>query len=116
MNLFYITDPILSIYSRMNQAGHSSKVYYYDAASSSLEVPNLLQNQPELFGLYKDFVADAGAVKLPKYIFIEPDYADHPGPDGVQTLACDQHPAHTVTAGARVAAPAHNVTPTDPDL
>ncbi len=116
MNLFYITDPILSIYARMNQAGHSSRVYYYDAASSSLEVPNLLQNQPELFGLYKDFVADAGAGKLPEYSFIEPNYSDHPGPGGGQILACDQHPDHNVKAGERFIAMVYNVIRTNPDL
>src|SRR6266481_5565050 len=116
MNLFYITDPILSIYDRMNKAGHSSKVYYYDQQSSSLEVPNLLQNQPELFGVYSDFVKDAGAGKLPEYSFIEPNYSDHPGPGGGRILANDQHPDHNVKAGERFIAMVYNVIRTNPDL
>jgi phospholipase C len=116
MNLFYITDPILSIYDRMNKAGHSSKVYYYDQQSSSLEVPNLLLNQPELFGVYSDFVQDAGDGKLPEYCFIEPNYSDHPGPGGGQLLASDQHPDHNVKAGERFIAMVYNVIRTNPDL
>jgi phospholipase C len=116
MNIFYITDPILSIYDRMNKAKHSSKVYYYDMQSSSLEVPNLLQNQQELFGVYSDFVRDAKARKLPEYCFIEPNYSDHPGPGGGQILANDQHPDHNVKAGERFIAQVYNVIRTNPDL
>src|SRR5215472_1816061 len=116
MNLFYVQDPIVSIYARMNQAGHSSKVYYYDQSSSSLEVPNLLLNQPELFGLYSDFVKDAEAGKLPEYCFIEPNYSDHAGPGGGQLLATDQHPDHNVKAGERFIAQVYNVIRTNDDL
>ncbi|HEY3770034.1 MAG TPA: alkaline phosphatase family protein [Candidatus Angelobacter sp.] len=116
MNIFYITDPILSIYDRMNKASHSSKLYYYDMQSSSLEVPNLLQNQPELFGVYSDFVKDAAAGKLPEYCFIEPNYSDHPGPGGGQILATDQHPDHNMKAGERFIAQVYNVIRTNPDL
>ncbi|MGH9565424.1 MAG: alkaline phosphatase family protein [Candidatus Angelobacter sp.] len=116
MNIFYITDPILSIYDRMNKARHSSKLYYYDMQSSSLEVPNLLGNQQELFGVYSDFVKDAAAGKLPEYCFIEPNYSDHPGPGGGQILANDQHPDHNVKAGERFIAQVYNVVRTNPDL
>src|SRR5260221_4784512 len=37
MNLFYITDPILSVYERMVNAGHTAKIYYYDQQSSTME-------------------------------------------------------------------------------
>ncbi len=30
MDIFYVLDPILSVYERMVQAGHSAKIYYYD--------------------------------------------------------------------------------------
>jgi phospholipase C len=116
MNIFYVTDPILSVYARLNNAGHSSKVYYYDQQSSSLEVPNLLENEPQLFGVYSDFVKDAAAGKLPQYSFIEPNYSDHPGPDGGQVLASDQHPDHNVKAGERFIAMVYNVIRTNPDL
>lgn len=116
MNIFYITDPILSMYERMVDAGHSSKLYYYDQQSSSLEVANLLKNEPKLFGIYKDFVQDAAAGKLPEYCFIEPNYSDHPGPGGGQILASDQHPDHNVKAGERFIAMVYNVIRTKPDL
>lgn len=116
MNVFYITDPILSIYERMVNAGHSSKLYYYDQQSSSLEVANLLQNEPKIFGVFKDFVQDAAAGKLPEYSFIEPNYSDHPGPDGGQILASDQHPDHNVKAGERFIAMVYNVIRNNADL
>lgn len=116
MNVFYITDPIKSIYERMVDAGHSANLYYYDQQSSSLEVVNLLQNQPKLFGTYKDFVQDAAAGKLPEYCFIEPNYSDHPGPGGGEILASDQHPDHNVKAGERFIAMVYNVIRTNPDL
>src|SRR6195952_1847508 len=49
MELFYAGKQFKSIYERLLAAGISSKVYYFDAASSTLEVPNLLTNQPQLF-------------------------------------------------------------------
>ena len=116
MNIFYITDPIKSIYERMVNASHSAKLYYYDQQSSSLEVANLLQNQPKLFGVYADFVQDAAAGKLPEYCFVEPNYSDHPGPGGGQILASDQHPDHNVKAGERFIAMVYNVIRTNPDL
>src|SRR3989442_3077132 len=50
MNLFYIQDPIQSIYERMLQARHTAKIYYYDQQSSTMEIVNLLKNQPQIFG------------------------------------------------------------------
>lgn len=44
-----------SVYERLVNADHSAKLYYFDEASSSLEVVNLLQNQPKLFGTYDEF-------------------------------------------------------------
>ena len=46
MNLFYIQDPIQSIYERMVHAGRTAKIYYYDQQSSTMEIVNLLKNQP----------------------------------------------------------------------
>ncbi len=89
----------LSIYERLVNAGHSAKLYYFDAASSSLEVVNLLQNQPALFGTYDQFLEDCKAGKLPQYSFIEPNYTDHAGDDGGEKNASDQHPDHDVQQG-----------------
>jgi phospholipase C len=114
MNLFYITDPILSIYERMVQAGHSAKIYYYDQQSSTMEVVNLLQNQPKIFATYQQFVADCESGQLPEYSFIEPNYSDHPGPGGGEILASDQHPDHNVKAGERFIAMVYNAIRTNP--
>src|ERR1051326_7869935 len=60
MNVLYVMEPIKSIYTRLISAPpkHTAKVYYYDTTSSAMEVANLLQNQPELFGTYKQFLSD----------------------------------------------------------
>jgi phospholipase C len=44
-------------------------------------------------------VSDAARAKMPEYSFVEPNYSDHPAPDGTQLLATDQHPDHHVLAG-----------------
>ena len=73
MDVFYYDKQYLSIYERLVNAGHSAKLYYFDTASSSLEVVNLLQNQPALFGSYKQFLQDCQSGALPQYSFIEPN-------------------------------------------
>jgi phospholipase C len=100
MNPFDIIEPIKSIYTRLVNANpkHTAKVYYYDTTSSTMEVVNLLQNQPELFGTYKQFLSDCDKGLLPDYSFVEPNYNDHQNDDGEQ-VASDQHPDHDVKAG-----------------
>ncbi len=116
MNLFFVQEPILSIYERLVKAGRTAKIYYYDQQSSTMEVVNLLNNQPKLFGSYAQFVADCNADELPDYCFIEPNYTDHPGPGGGQVLACDQHPDHNVKAGERFIAMVYNAIRTNPKI
>ncbi len=60
MDPFDVIEPIKSIYTRLINATpkHTAKIYYYDTTSSTMEVVNLLQNQPELFGTYKQFLSD----------------------------------------------------------
>jgi len=116
MNMFYITDPILSVYERMVNAGHTAKIYYYDQQSSTMEIVNLLNNQPKLFGTFAQFVGDCKSGNLPEYSFIEPNYTDHPGPGGGEILASDQHPDHNVKAGERFIAMVHNTIRAIPEL
>src|SRR5208283_4428091 len=52
MSMFYPQGK--SIYERLQDAGHTAKLYYFDQASSTMEVVNLLQHQPQLFGTYDD--------------------------------------------------------------
>jgi phospholipase C len=100
MNLLYVNEPFKSIYDRLINATpkHTSKLYYYDTASSTMEITNLLQNQPELFGTYQQFLDDCKTGNLPDYSFVEPNYSDHDSDDG-EEVASDQHPDHNVQAG-----------------
>ncbi len=116
MNLFYIQDPILSIYERMNKAGKKAKIYYYDQQSSTMEIVNLLKNQPQIFGSYSQFIGDCNGNTLPEYSFIEPCYNDHPGPGGGEILASDQHPDHNVQEGERFIANTYNTIRTNQEL
>jgi phospholipase C len=108
MNVFYIGKDIESIYGRMIDAGRSAKIYYYDQKSSTMEIVNLLQHQPEVFGTFSQFIADCNSDRLPDYSFIEPAYNDHPGPGGGQILASDQHPTHNVQEGERFIGTVYN--------
>jgi phospholipase C len=114
MDIFYVLDPILSIYERMVTAGHTSKIYYYDQQSSTMEIVNLLKNQPQIFATYDQFIADCKAGTLPEYSFIEPCYNDQPGAGEI--LASDQHPDHNVQEGERFIANTFNAIRTNPDL
>jgi len=100
MNPFDIIEPYQSIYTRLihTTPKRSAKVYYYDSTSSTMEVVNLLQNQPELFGTYKQFLKDCENGLLPDYSFVEPNYNDHETDEG-EEVASDQHPDHDVRAG-----------------
>src|SRR3984957_14478560 len=92
MNPFDIIEPIKSIYTRLINATpkHTAKLYYYDTTSSTMEVVNLLQNQPELFGTYQQFQQDCASGTLPDYSFVEPNYNDHETDSG-EEIASDQH-------------------------
>ena len=98
MDLFYVNEPFKSVYNRLLDAKHTSKLYYFDQTSSTMEIVNLLQHQPELFGTFQDFLDACNNNQLPEYSFIEPNYSDHDGDDG-ELLASDQHPDHNVQAG-----------------
>ncbi len=101
MDMFYLKDPILSIYERLLAANpqRTTKLYYYDTSSSTMEIVNLLKNQPKIFGTYEQFLSDCGNGELPDYCFVEPNYSDHIGDGGGEELASDQHPDHDVQAG-----------------
>ncbi|MGB6687319.1 MAG: alkaline phosphatase family protein [Terracidiphilus sp.] len=105
MNIFYPQGK--SIYERLEDAGRTAKLYYFDQASSTMEVVNLLQHQPQLFGTYDQFLADCKSGTLSDYSFIEPNYTDHDNDDGEQ-IASDQHPDHNVQAGELYIASVYN--------
>ncbi|HEY6357244.1 MAG TPA: alkaline phosphatase family protein [Vicinamibacterales bacterium] len=114
MDMLYLTDPIPSVYERLVAANQTAKIYYYDQQSSTMEIINLLQHQPQLFATYDQFVGDCQNNQLPVYSFIEPNYSDHPGPGGGQILASDQHPDHSVQEGDRFIAMVYNAIRTNP--
>jgi phospholipase C len=117
MDVFYWNKQYKSIYERLVAAGHSTRLYYFDEASSSLEVVNLLKEQPELFGRFQDFLDACGNNTLPEYCFIEPNYTDHDAPDGSgELIACDQHPDHDVRAGEQFIATVYNAIRNNPNL
>ena len=117
MNPIYVNEPFKSIYTRLigNVPKRTAKIYYYDTASSTMEVANLLQNQPELFGTYQQFLDDCDAGNLPNYSFIEPNYSDHDTDSG-EEIANDQHPDHNVQAGELFIATIYNAIKQNPQL
>ena len=117
MNPIYINEPFKSVYNRLLGATpkRTAKIYYYDTTSSTMEVANLLQNQPELFGTFDQFLQDCDKGNLPNYSFIEPNYNDHDSDSG-EELANDQHPDHDVRAGERFIADVYNGIKQNDDL
>ena len=117
LNPIYPPGTIKSIYTRLISANpkHTAKVYYYDTTSSTMEVANLLQNQPELFGTYSQFLDDCKNGDLPDYSFIEPNYSDHESDSG-EEVANDQHPDHNVQAGEVFMASVYQAIKNNPDL
>lgn len=108
MNVFYPNTIFKSLYQRLDAAGRTAKIYYFDVKSSTMEIVNLLQHQPQFFGTYDQFVADCALGQLPDYSFIEPNYSDHQSPSGAMLLASDQHPDHDVREGERFIASVYN--------
>lgn len=117
MSVVYVTAKFKSIYERLTGNGRTAKLFYYDQNSSTLEVVNLLQNEQVMFGTYADFLAACDANALPDYSFIEPNYKDHPSPDGNgNLLATDQHPDNDVRAGEDFIADIYNRIRNNPKL
>ena len=117
MDIFYEGKAFQAIYTRLLSAGHTCKLFYYDEASSTMEVVNLLQNQAALFGTFPDFLTACSQNALPDYCFIEPNYTDHPAPDGSgEAIASDQHPDHDVRAGEQFIAQVYNAIRSNPKL
>ncbi len=111
MDIFYANTQYKSIYQRMIDAGRTSKIYYFDQASSTMEVVNLLQDQPQIFALWNQFLSDCDQGTLPDYSFIEPNYSDHDN-----HIASDQHPDHHVRQGELLIASVYNAIKANDDL
>src|SRR5262245_13054795 len=111
MELKYSGHTIKSIYQRLRDASKTAKLYYFDRASSTLELVNILQEQPQIFATYEQFLADCHAGTLPQYSFVEPNYSDHDG-----LIASDQHPDHHVAEGERFIASIYMAIKANKDL
>ena len=109
MNLIYVNEPFKSIYDRLIGATpkHTAKLYYYDTSSSTMEITNLLQHQPEVFGTFPQFLDDCAKGNLPDYSFIEPNFNDHTTDEG-EEAASDQHPDHNMQVGEAFIATIYN--------
>ncbi len=116
MDMFYLNKPVQSVYERLLSAGKSTKLYYYDTSSSTMEVVNLLKQQPQIFATYPQFLEDCEKGLLPDYCFVEPNYNDHLGEGGGEELASDQHPDHDVQAGEVFIASVYNAIRNNPEL
>ncbi len=116
MDIFEVKVPYMSVYERLLAAGRTAKIYYYDQSSSTMEIVNLLKNQPQLFATYPQFLSDCVKGQLPDYSFVEPNYSDHTGDGGGEELASDQHPDHDVRAGEEFIASIYNAIRGNPDL
>lgn len=111
MEIFYANTQYKSIYQRMIDAGRTAKIYYFDQASSTMEVVNLLQDQPQIFAIYDQFLSDCDKGLLPDYCLVEPNYSDHD-----DEIASDQHPDHHVRAGELLIASVYNAIKANDDL
>ncbi len=111
MEMKYFGHTIKSIYQRIREGGKTAKLYYFDRASSTLELINILQEQPQIFATYEQFLADCKAGALPDYSFVEPNYSDHDG-----LIANDQHPDHHVAEGERFIASIYMAIKSNPVL
>lgn len=114
-SVFYTNVDFKSVYQRLQDAGRTAKIYYYDQASSTLEIVNLLQHQPQFFGSFQQFLDDCQHGSLPDYSFVEPNYVDHEGESGA-IIASDQHPDHHVGEGERFIATVYNAIRQQPAL
>lgn len=83
-----------SIYQRLAAVRKKGMIYYYSPSSGTLGMTFLLSDQKKYFGLWGDFKTACLHDRLPQYSFVEPCYGDDGG-----TLANDQHPDHSVSAG-----------------
>jgi phospholipase C len=116
MQIFYPNVQFKSIYERLQANGKTAKIYLFDMQSSSMEIVNLLQHQPQFFGTFRQFLDDCQNGTLPDYAFIEPNYTDHFSDTGAQVLASDQHPDHHVLEGERFIASIYNALKAQPAL
>jgi phospholipase C len=116
MQIFYPNVQFKSVYERLQAAGRTAKIYLFDMQSSSMEIVNLLQHQPQFFGTYQQFLSDCANSTLPDYCFIEPNYTDHFSDTGAAILSSDQHPDHHVLEGERFIASIYNALKANPAL
>jgi phospholipase C len=98
-----------TLFDRLNDAGKSWKVYYYDFPSSWLLLRQLLPQNVTHYRRIDDFFDDARTESsFPEFVFLEPKYF---GAD-----ENDDHPPHNVMKGEKFIADVYNAIRSNPDL
>ena len=117
MNPIFDNQQFKSIFERLVTApsAHTAKIYYFDQASTSMDMIDLMKSQPQVFGTYAQFLTDCMSGNLPDYSFVDPNHNDHDSDDGVM-VASDQHPDHNVQAGELFIASVYNAVRNNDDL
>jgi len=100
-----------TLFDRLNEAGKSWKVYFYDFASSLIlthqrELHNLL-NYHKIDRFFQD-VAHLKPNEFPEFVLIEPKYA------GLDQN--DDHPPHNIMKGEKLIADVYNAIRSNEDL
>ena len=111
------TTKFKSIYDRVvDKREDCAKLYYFDQVSSTLEVVNLLQNQPQLFATIPSFSTIAKQVTLPDYSLRRAELQRPRRPRRQRLIASDQHPDHHVAEGERFIASVYQAIRKNPAL
>ena len=98
---FYANARFKSIYQRLATAGHTAKIYYFDRSSSTLEVVNLLQHQPQLFGTYPAVPRRLQRGHAARLLRSSSRTTAITRATAATSIASDQHPDHHVQEGER---------------
>lgn len=103
---------VVGIFERMREHGFSAKYYRYDNVSAL----GGLSAEALPLGTFEEYLSDCAYGALPDYSFVEPNFSDHPGPEGGQLLATDQHPDHHVLAGDNFIGSVYDAIRINPEL
>lgn len=108
LNELFVQDQI-TLFDRLNEAGKSWKIYYYDFPSSLLLNRQRLAQNLQRYSRINDFFNDVrNELQFPLFTFIEPKYF---GAD-----QNDDHPPHNVFKAEKLIADVYNAIRSNPDL
>ena len=107
MDLFYVEQAVQEHLpaAHRRDTKHTAKIYYFDTTSSTMEVVNLLQHQPQFFGTYPQFLDDCKG-SCPTTLSSSRTTATTKAT--AARAAVDQHPDHHVQEGEHFIAAVYN--------